>query len=278
MIVTRFAPSPTGQLHLGHAASALFTFNLAQKDGGKFLLRIEDIDPVRCRDVYSDDILEDLHWLGLSWQAPVRKQSQHMKDYANALDQLRERRLIYPCFCTRREVLEEAKAAGHAPHEGEEGPVYSGTCRHLTEEQRDEKSKSRQAVWRLDMKKALALTGSLSWHDSARGAIEVCPERFGDVVLARRDVAASYHLCVTLDDASQGITLVTRGEDLMASTDIHVVLQKLLGLPTPTYHHHPLLLDVQGKRFAKRDKAVTIRALRGAGMTPEEVRQKAIFS
>ncbi len=276
MIVTRFAPSPTGRLHLGHAASALFAFDCAQKEGGRFILRIEDIDPVRCRDAYVDDILEDLHWLGLSWQAPVRKQSEHMKDYAEALDQLRERNLIYPCFCTRREVLDEATAAGYAPHEGEEGPIYSGTCRDLTQEQRLIKSKTRQAVWRLDIKKACALTGALHWHDRVHGAIEVRPERFGDVVLARKDIAASYHLCVTLDDASQGVTLVTRGEDLMASTDIHVVLQKLLGLPTPAYHHHPLLLDEQGKRFAKRDKAVTICALRGAGMTPEEVKVRAL--
>lgn len=279
MIVTRFAPSPTGRLHLGHAASALFAFHKAQEAGGRFLLRIEDIDPVRCKDEYIDGILEDLHWLGLSWEEPVRRQSQHLADYQAALDKLKAQGLIYPCFCTRKEVLAEAAAAGHAPHEEEgEGPFYPGTCRGLSEEESAERAKARPFVWRLDMAKACALAGPLVWRDEGKGEIAANPARFGDVVLARKDVPTSYHLSVVVDDALQGITHVTRGVDLFGVTDIHVLLQKLLGLPQPAYSHHPLLLDENGRRFAKRDLAMTLAAMREKGLSAEEVARKASFT
>lgn len=278
MIVTRFAPSPTGRLHLGHAASALFAFRQAQEAGGRFVLRIEDIDPGRCKDEYIDGIYEDLHWLGLRWDEPMRRQSQHMPDYVAALEKLKEQGLVYPCFCTRKEVIEEAAAAGHAPHEEEgEGPFYPGTCRALRAAEQETRAKERPCVWRLDMAKACALAGPLVWHDGARGEIAAHPSRFGDVVLARKDVPTSYHLSVVVDDALQGITLVTRGVDLLPFTDIHVLLQKLLGLPTPAYHHHPLLLDANGKRFAKRDVSLTLASMREAGLSAEVVIKKAMF-
>lgn len=278
MIVTRFAPSPTGDLHLGHAASALFAYDAAQREGGSFILRIEDIDPVRCHDRFIDGLYEDLKWLGLSWAEPVRRQSEHMADYAAALEKLRERGLLYPCFCTRREIMAEAAASASAPHEapdGEEGVPYPGTCRVLSWAQRETLAQTRPAVWRLNMAEALKQTGSLRWHDRGRGCVEANPLRFGDVVLARKDVATSYHLSVTVDDALQGVTLVTRGEDLAGVTDIHVLLQKLLDLPTPDYHHHSLLLDETGKRFAKRDKAMTLRAMRDSGLSAEAVKAMA---
>lgn len=280
MTITRFAPSPTGHLHLGHAASALFAHEQAKAAGGTFLLRIEDIDPVRCKAEFTEAIFEDLAWLGLNWPEPVRRQSQHMADYAAALDKLREDGLVYPCFCTRKEVAAEAAAAGHAPHlppDGGEGPVYAGTCRLLSENQRQELAAQRDCVWRLDMQEALRRTVALKWFDQNAGEVIARPQDFGDVVLARKDVATSYHLSVVVDDALQGVTLVTRGTDLFRVTDIHRVLQALLGLPTPAYHHHPLVRDAGGKRLAKRDKAVTIRALREAGYSRQEVASMAVF-
>jgi glutamyl-Q tRNA(Asp) synthetase len=272
MIITRFAPSPTGYLHLGHAYSALFAHE-ATGQGGKFLLRIEDIDPVRCKPAFTDAIFEDLGWLGLAWEQPVRKQSEHLNDYATALARLRAMGVLYPCFCTRRGISLEAAAAAHAPHAGPDGPLYPGTCRNLSAQQREEQLvQQKTANWRLDVEKALTHTGPLAWHDRAHGAIEAKPQDFGDVVLTRKDVPTSYHLSVTVDDHLQGITLVTRGEDLLRSTDIHRLLQALLGYQTPDYHHHPLVTDAGGKRFAKRDQAVTLRALRAAGKTPEDVK------
>lgn len=265
MFVTRFAPSPTGFLHLGHAASARFAFEAAQ--GGRFLLRIEDIDPMRCREEYVAAIFEDLRWLGLTWEEPVRRQSEHLGLYAKALEKLREEGLLYPCFCTRKEIELEAAASASAPHA--QGPVYGGACRDLSAQDRAAREREgRKPVWRLAMARACAKAGRLRWHDRARGWLEAQPERFGDVVLARRDAPSSYHLSVTVDDALQGVTLVTRGQDLFGVTDIHVLLQKLLDLPTPDYHHHPLLLDENGKRFAKRDRAATIRAAREQGEAP----------
>ncbi len=272
MTVTRFAPSPTGRLHLGHAASALFAYEAARREKGRFLLRIEDIDPARCRPEFIKGIYEDLRWLGLSWEEPVRLQSQHLADYGKVLEVLREKGLLYPCFCTRSEIEREAQSAASAPHEESEGPLYPGTCRLLSEPERARLFAARPAVWRLDMEKALAATGPLRWHDRGRGWIEADPARFGDVVLARKDVPTSYHLSVVFDDALQGVTLVTRGEDLFGATDIHVLLQKLLGYETPDYHHHPLLRGPDGRRLAKRDKAQTLSALRAAGVTAEEVR------
>jgi glutamyl-Q tRNA(Asp) synthetase len=271
MIVTRFAPSPTGLLHLGHAYSALFAERAAQ-NGGTFLLRIEDIDPVRCKPEFTQAIYDDLHWLGLKWHEPVRQQSRHLEDYAAALDVLRNKGVLYPCFCTRREVISEASAAGHAPHTGPDGLIYPGTCRNLSESERREKlAQHTTANWRLDVAKALAMVGELTWRDATNGVIEAKPQDFGDVVLARKDVPTSYHLSVAVDDHLQGITLVTRGEDLFRATDIHRLLQALLGYATPEYHHHPLLTDAEGKRFAKRDKAVTLRELREGGKSPEDV-------
>lgn len=272
MIVTRFAPSPTGYLHIGHAASALFAFEAARRANGRFLLRIEDIDPVRCKPGFTDAIFEDLHWLGLQWEEPVRLQSEHLADYAAALEKLRAMDLLYPCFCTRAEIQREAAASAAAPHAGEEGPLYPGTCRALTPAQREERIATRPAVWRINMEKALRIVGPLLWKDLKRGEIVANPERFGDIVLARKDVPTSYHLSVTVDDALQNISLVTRGEDLIPSTDIHVLLQKLLNLPTPDYCHHKLLCDAEGKKFSKRDEAVTLRSLRNCGKNPEEIK------
>jgi len=275
MTVTRFAPSPTGHLHLGHALSAWFAFGGARKGKGRFLLRIEDIDPVRCKDSYVTDLMEDLKWIGLKWEEPVRRQSEHMDDYQKALAQLKDRDLLYPCFCTRREVEAEAAAAGHAPHldDVSGGSFYPGTCRHLSAAERARKAQERRPIWRLDMEKACKLAGPLAWRDREKGEQIAHPEIFGDVVLARKDVPASYHLSVTVDDHLQEITLVTRGEDLFRATDIHRLLQSLLGLKTPEYHHHKLLLDDTGKRYAKRDRAVALRALRAAGKTPEEIKR-----
>lgn len=275
-MITRFAPSPTGHLHLGHAYSALFAYEAARREKGKFLLRIEDIDPIRCKPDFADDLIEDLHWLGLRWEEPIRRQSRHLADYQAALAKLQKQGVIYPCFCTRKEVLAEAAGAGHAPHlsAGPDGPLYPGTCRHLSGQERAERlGHNRVANWRLDTGKARALTGPLFWHDRAQGKIEARPEDFGDVVLARKDVPASYHLSVTVDDHLQGVSLVTRGNDLMRATDIHRLLQALLEYETPDYHHHPLLKDETGKRFAKRDQAVTLRALREGGRTAEDVKK-----
>lgn len=270
MKITRFAPSPTGYLHLGHAYSALFAYRAAE--GGQFLLRIEDIDPVRCKSEFTDGIFEDLHWLGLKWPEPVRRQSQHIADYTAALDVLREQGLVYPCFCTRREIEQEVQGAAHAPHAEDGSPIYPGTCRALSETERAEKLAQHPAAnWRLDVAAAMKKTGPLFWHDYARGRVEARTETFGDVVLARKDVPTSYHLSVTVDDHLQNITLVTRGEDLFASTHIHRLLQALLGFETPEYHHHPLLTDPSGRRYAKRDQSVTLRALRAQGEKPENI-------
>lgn len=272
-VVTRFAPSPTGYLHLGHAYSALFAYEAARRAGGRFLLRIEDIDPVRCKPEFTAAIIEDMHWLGLIWEEPVRMQSQHIADYTAALDRLRVMGVVYPCFCTRREIAEESAAAGHAPH-GIDGVVYAGTCRHLSTQERAEKLEQHGAAnWRLDIAKARTMVGTLTWHDQTRGTITARPEDFGDVVLARKDVPTSYHLSVTVDDHVQGVSLVTRGEDLLRATDIHCLLQTLLGYATPEYHHHALLTDDDaGRRYAKRDQAATLRSMRAAGKTPEDIR------
>jgi glutamyl-Q tRNA(Asp) synthetase len=268
MIVTRFAPSPTGLLHLGHAYSALFAWRAARAAGGHFLLRLEDIDLGRCREEFAEAIPRDLAWLGLDWDGEVRRQSRHFDDYQAALTRLEAEGLLYPCFCTRAEIA----AAMSAPHE--HGAVYPGTCRHLSDEARRERRERGDAwAWRLDMAAALARTGPLSWHDDGRGTIAADPMAHGDVVLARKDFPASYHLAVTVDDALQGVTLVTRGDDLFAATDAHRVLQALLGLPTPRYRHHELLRDASGRRLAKRDRAATLAALRGEGKSPDEVRR-----
>ena len=270
--VTRFAPSPTGYLHLGHAFSALRTADAAKAAGGRFLLRIEDIDSARSRPEFEVAIFEDLAWLGLTWESPVRRQSDHLKVYQEALETLRARSLIYPCFCSRREIRAEIASADAAPH-GPGGPLYPGTCRALSEKTRDQRIAAGDAyALRLDVAQANAETGPLTWHEQGQGDIAGDAASYGDVVLARKETPASYHLAVTLDDHLQGITLVTRGEDLFEATHIHRLLQALLGLETPEYAHHPLLHDQSGRRFAKRDKALTLRALRAGGHTPEALR------
>ncbi|MBU6300187.1 MAG: tRNA glutamyl-Q(34) synthetase GluQRS [Verrucomicrobia bacterium] len=266
--ITRFAPSPTGRLHLGHAAAAWFA-----ADRGRFLLRIEDIDPSRCRPEWTTGIFEDLAWLGLSWEEPVRIQSAHPGDYQSALRRLQDLGVLYPCFCTRKEIEEEVRRAGAAPH-GIEGPVYPGTCRALGPAERADRLAAGGASWRLDAAKAAGLTGPLSWRDARWGGAAVDPGRLGDVVVARKDIGTSYHLAVTVDDALQGVTLVTRGEDLREATHVQRLLQALLELPEPAYHHHALLLDRHGKRFAKRDRSCTLQSLREAGVTAAEIRER----
>lgn len=265
--VTRFAPSPTGRLHLGHAWSALLAHDFARNRDGAFLLRIEDIDPGRARSEHVDAILEDLIWLGLEWDGEIVYQSERLPLYAEALGALKARGLVYPCFCTRAEIAAEIAASASAPH-GPAGAAYPGTCRRLSPGERDRLVAERPHAWRLDVAEAAAKAGPLAWRD--RGAeVEARPEMFGDVVLARKDAPASYHLAVTLDDAAFGITDVVRGVDLYDCTHVHRLLQALLKLPTPEYHHHPLLSDDQGQRLAKRHRAPTLADLREAGADPE---------
>lgn len=277
--VTRFAPSPTGFLHLGHAFSALTAWDMAARAGGIMRLRIEDIDQPRCRPLYESAIYEDLHWLGLTWPEPVMRQSSRLPAYAAALAQLSQLGLTYPCSCSRGDI----RAALSAPQEGAamigpDGPVYPGTCRH--------RSMSDQAAGdaiRLNMGAALAHLGQAELAFTETG-----PARFGDhmitphdlltgvgdIVLARRDIGTSYHLSVVVDDAAEGISHVVRGEDLFTATPVHVLLQQLLALPRPVYHHHRLIRDAHGKRLAKRDDARALRTLRAAGVQPADIREK----
>ncbi|QJE71832.1 tRNA glutamyl-Q(34) synthetase GluQRS [Aerophototrophica crusticola] len=281
MTTTRFAPSPTGYLHLGHAHSALFGWRAARDRGGRFLLRVEDIDPNRCRPEFEAALKEDLAWLGLDWDGPVRRQSDHMGDYAAALAKLAALGVTYPCFCSRKEIQEEIARAGNAPHlvaAGPEGPLYPGTCRHLDKGVAAERvAAGVPHAIRLDVSRACALTGPLTWDDLGKGRIAATPEILGDVVLARRDVPTSYHLAVTVDDHLQGVTLVTRGEDLFHATHVHRLLQALLGYAVPEWWHHGLLLNAEGQRLSKRDGATALRALRDMGRSPAEVRALAGF-
>jgi glutamyl-Q tRNA(Asp) synthetase len=279
-LVTRFAPSPTGLLHLGHAYSALFAGRLATSAGGQFILRIEDIDPGRCRPEFEDAIIEDMAWLELEWTQPVWRQSERMDVYGSALETLNAMDLLYPCFCTRKDIAAEISQSGAAPHltqDGPDGPVYPGICKSLDGSTRAARiADGEPHALRLDMDAAIAHAGTLSWHDRSRGEQTAEPEIFGDVVLARKDVATSYHLAVTIDDAAQGVTLVTRGSDLFAATHIHRLLQALLDLDVPEWHHTPLLANSDGERLAKRDRAFTLRAMREAGTDPEEIWAMAI--
>ncbi len=276
-VVTRFAPSPTGYLHLGHAHSALFAWHRAKEAGGRFLLRIEDIDPGRCRPEYEAAIFEDLAWLGLTWEEPVRRQSEHLADYEAALERLTDEGLLYPCFCTRKEIEAEVTASAVAPH-GPEGPHYPGICRgrsHLEQERRI--TGGAAYALRLDVAAAARLAGPLTWEEKDQATVAAEPTGHGDVVLGRKDVRTSYHLAVTLDDAAQGVTLVTRAEDLRPATDVHRLLQALLDLPVPVWQHHGLVLDDSGRRLAKRHDALSIRRLRETGKSPAEVRAMAGF-
>jgi glutamyl-Q tRNA(Asp) synthetase len=281
-LVTRFAPSPTGRLHLGHAHAALFAARRARESGGRFLLRIEDIDRSRCRPEFEAGIFEDLAWLGLSWETPVRRQSDHIGEYRAALDALASRGLLYPCFCSRKEIQAEIAAAAGAPQGagagGPEGPLYPGTCRSVPEPLRARRMAAGEPyALRLDSTKAGEAAGPVCWEDEARGTFRVEPGVLGDVVLGRRDAPAGYHLAVTLDDHRQGITLVTRGEDLLPATHVHRLLQALLGLAVPRWHHHRLLRNEKGERLAKRDGAMTLAALRAAGCSAEDIRAMAGF-
>ena len=281
--VERFAPSPTGALHLGHAYSALLAFDAARKAEGHFLLRIEDIDTGRSRPEHEAAILDDLAWLGIEWEKPVLRQSARFDAYRAVLDQLRERGLLYPCTCTRKQIM----AAMTAPQEGvESAPVYPGTCRGRRFD--DPALGTADYALRLDMRKALASLGGagiirkLHFKETGRGPngekgkqpldSAALIEGAGDIVLARKDIPASYHLSVVLDDAFQQVSHVTRGHDLFEATPIHRILQALTGRPTPLYHHHDLIRDDSGKRLAKRDKARAIGALRMAGKTPADIR------
>ncbi|MCX7373789.1 MAG: tRNA glutamyl-Q(34) synthetase GluQRS [Alphaproteobacteria bacterium] len=256
---TRFAPSPTGYLHLGHAFSALF----AAERGARFVLRLEDIDTARCRPEYAAATIDDLAWLGLRWDGPLRVQSAHAAEHRAALEKLRP--WLYPCFCTRADIA----AAGGAP-QGPSGAIYPGTCRGLADAARRVAAGEAHA-WRLDVARA---AHGLVLHatDLARGRFRCEPEAHGDVVLARKDAGLAYHLCCVCDDAAQGVSLVTRGEDLLRATDIHRLLQARLGLPEPLYEHHRLVTDASGRRLAKRDQDMTLREMRARGVTPEEVR------
>ena len=265
-VVTRFAPSPTGLLHLGHAYSAMLAHDFARERGGTFLLRIEDIDPGRARAEFVDGIIEDLLWLGLEWDADMVYQSERLPLYAEALERLKGEGLVYPCFCTRSAIAAEIAASAAAPH-GPDGPHYPGICRRLSDDERRERAASEPHAWRLDLAQAAGRTGRLTWHDG-EATVKAEPETFGDVVLARKDAPTSYHLAVTVDDAAHGVTDIVRGRDLYESTHVHRLLQALLELPTPVYHHHPLLNDAEGRRLAKRHGAPTITELRRGGTDP----------
>ena len=275
---TRFAPSPTGPLHLGHAYSAILAHDMALERGGEFLLRIEDIDTTRSRPEWEEMIYDDLRWLGLSWETPVMRQSERLDTYRDALQTLwHVKNLLYPCTCTRRDIEEALSAPQNGePAFGPDGMIYPGTCREKTS--RLGKSPKDEAL-RLDI--SSAMTGpDYSFHETGpahKGQITFTAKEvfqgIGDIVLSRKDYVGSYHLSVVLDDAHQGITHVVRGEDLFEATKIHVVLQRLLGVPTPAYHHHDLIRDEQGKRLAKRDDARAIAKYREDGASPEDIRR-----
>ncbi len=273
--VTRFAPSPTGPLHLGHAYSAMLAHDMAQAQSGTFLLRIEDIDRTRARPAWEAQIYEDLHWLGLSWPTPVMRQSDRLPAYAAALDRIWDMGLLYPCTCSRHDIAAAMSAPQEGvPTHGPDGPIYPGTCRARPPDTR----RSKHSILRLDIALAFRVLDHvpLVYSEAGRGPVITRPhdmiETVGDVVLARRDMGTSYHLSVVLDDAEQGISDVVRGADLATSTPVHVLLQRLLGLPTPAYHHHRLIRDEAGKRLAKRDDARALSRYRADGITPSELR------
>jgi glutamyl-Q tRNA(Asp) synthetase len=274
--ITRFAPSPSGYLHLGHAFSAWAAWSAAREAGGTMLLRIEDIDTTRCKPEFEDAICEDLAWLGMEWPTPVRRQSEHFGDYADMIEKLRGLGVIYRCFKTRREVLEEISRAPHQPGEGPDHAVYRGPAKPLlASEENDRLADGESFAWRLSLDRCREHLGArydgLGFVDLERGDIEADPDQHGDVILARKDVGTSYHIAVVHDDALQDVTHVVRGEDLLKQTSIHILLQTLLDLPQPNYLHHRLLLDEAGKRFAKRNKAATLREMRAKGLSANDV-------
>jgi glutamyl-Q tRNA(Asp) synthetase len=270
MTVTRFAPSPTGRLHLGHALAAIVAWSEARRAGGQFLLRIDDLDRARCRTEFEEAIMDDLRWLGMTWPEPVRRQCEHLAEYESALERLRALGVVYPCYCTRAEIERETAAAASAPH-GKSSP-YPGTCRRLSERDRADLARAgRSPVWRIDAEAAGSLARTLEWHDRRHGRQLCDPSALGDAVLGRKDATSSYHLSVVVDDAAQGVTLVTRGDDLLPSTHLHRLLQHLLDLPVPEWHHHPLVRDSAGRRLAKRDDSLSLHTLRARGLQPGDV-------
>jgi glutamyl-Q tRNA(Asp) synthetase len=280
--VTRFAPSPTGRLHRGHAFAALTAWRAAREVGGRFLLRIEDIDPIRCKPAFEDAILEDLAWLGLAWDGPVRRQSEHLTDYASVIDDLNRRGLLYRCFRTRKDILD---AIGDAPH----GPVEAARPGpHPADEEAALLAQGRAFAWRLSLDRAREALGEVAWRALAfieeglgpngeRGLIRARPETAGDVVLARKDAGVAYHVAVTHDDALQGVTHVVRGEDLFEATHVQVLIQTLMGWPTPAYRHHRLLVGPDGRRYAKRDRSVTLAELGAGGLDAGTLRAELGF-
>lgn len=281
--VFRFAPSPNGFLHLGHARSALLNFDLARQSGGRLLLRIEDIDTTRCRPEYEQAIYEDLAWLGLTWEEPVRRQLEHLALYREAVDRLIRDGLLYPAFESRAEIgrlVDAQDRAGPWPRDPDGALVYPGTGRHLAMEERDRNmSSGAPYALRLDMEAAVARAGTLFWTEQGAGPggetgqVPARAGQWGDVILARKDTPTSYHLSVVIDDALQGVTDVVRGQDLFWATGVHRLLQELLGLPQPVYRHHALVLDEAGQKLSKSTRSTALRDLRAGGTTPEEVRR-----
>jgi glutamyl-Q tRNA(Asp) synthetase len=274
--IFRFAPSPNGYLHLGHAYSALLNAKMARETGGRLLLRIEDIDVARCRPEYERAIYEDLAWIGFKWETPVHRQSEHLAEYARALAALRERGLTYPCFCTRGDILRAIAGRPDWPRDPDGSPLYPGTCRLLNAaESAARLACGERAAWRLDTAKASDLVGALAWceYDAENLAREIAgePQQWGDVPVARRDIGTSYHISVVVDDAQQGVSDVVRGKDLYAATSVHRLLQALLGLPEPRYHHHELITEASGQKLSKSRGSPTLRDLRANGITPEEI-------
>jgi glutamyl-Q tRNA(Asp) synthetase len=276
--VFRFAPSPNGELHLGHAYSAMFSERLARQTGGRLLLRIEDIDTIRCRPIHAERMIEDLAWLGIAFDGPVMRQSEHVARHRQALAALEEQQLVYPCFCSRAEI-----AAAVTPvhrHDPEGAPLYPGTCRSLPAAERRARLDARQHhALRLDMAAALAMVPTLTFREEGtgpsgeHGRVPAAPERWGDVVLARKDIRTSYHLAVVLDDGWQQVTTVTRGHDLFHATGVHRLLQQLFDLPEPVYHHHRLIGDDTGRKLSKSAGDRSLRSLREAGVTAGDIRQ-----
>lgn len=282
--VFRFAPSPNGTLHLGHAYSALLNFDLARASGGRFLLRIEDIDPTRCRPEFESAIYEDLGWLGIAWETPVRRQSEHLGEYQRALDRLAGLGLVYPSFESRAEIaclVAEREAHGVWPRDPDGAPLYPGDARLLPKEERARRSGSGAPyALRLDMEAALARTGALSWTELGEGpagetgSVAAHPQAWGDVIVARKETPTSYHLSVVIDDALQGVTEVVRGQDLFHATGVHALLQHLLDLPAPRYRHHQLIRDAAGHKLSKSTGATGLRELREAGANVTDIRAR----
>ena len=278
--VLRFAPSPNGYLHLGHALAALTDFEMARALSGRFLLRIEDIDATRCRPEFEQAIYEDLAWLGIAWEEPVRRQSEHLAAYRDALERLAD--LVYPSFESRAEIarlVAERDTKGHWPRDPDGAPLYPGNAKRISAAERGARMADEPYALRLDMNAAVARTGALTWVeiDAASQEHETVmahPEVWGDVVLARKEVPTSYHLSVVVDDALQGVTHVVRGQDLQPATSVHRLLQALLGLHAPAYHHHRLILDEDGRKLSKSTRATALRELRNQGLTPDDIRRR----